>query len=73
MNGVLKLLPNDMSNSLLPVDDKALHHLKQKYPKSRELNKVSILSGKKSVVHPVNFEDIHEKIIIEKQNGRNYK
>ena len=60
---VLKLLANDMSNGFLLLDDKALEHLKQKYPKSRELNEVIILRGRKSVVHPVIFNDINVEII----------
>lgn len=60
---VLKLLANDMSNGSLLLDDMALEHLKQKYPKSRELNEVIILRGRKSVVHPVIFKDINVKII----------
>ena len=61
---VLKLLANDMSNGFLFLDDdKTLEHLKQKHPKSRELNEVIILRGRKSVVHPVIFNDINVEII----------
>lgn len=60
---VLKLLPNDMSNGFLLLDDKTLEHLKQKHRKSSELNEVIILRGRKSVAHPVIFNDINVEII----------
>ena len=63
MKEVLKLLANNMSNGFHLLDDKALEHLKQKHPKSRELNEVIILRGMKSVVHPVIFNYINVKII----------
>ena len=63
MKEVLKLSTNDMSNGFLLLNNKALEYLKQKHPKSRELNEIIILRGRKSVVHPVIFKDINVKII----------
>ena len=36
VNGVLKLLTNNMSNGILPLTDATLQLLKQKYPESRQ-------------------------------------
>ena len=36
VNGVLKLLTNNMSNEILPLTDATLQLLKQKYPESRQ-------------------------------------
>ena len=60
MNGALKLLTSNISNGILPLDDKTLSLLKQKHPTSSELNEEVLLRGKKPSVHPVVFEDIDQ-------------
>ena len=60
MDGALKLLRSNISNGILPLDNKTLSLLKQKHPASSELNEEVLLRGKKPSVHPVVFEDIDQ-------------
>ena len=60
VDGALKLLRSNISNDILPLDDKTLSLLKQKRPASSELNEEVLLRGKKPSVHPVVFEDIDQ-------------
>ena len=60
VDGALKLLTSNISNGILPLDDKTLSLLKQKHPVSSELNEEVLLRGKKPSVHPVVFEDIDQ-------------
>ena len=55
VNGALKSLTSNISNSILPLDDKTLSLLKQKHPASSELNEEVLLRGEKPSVHPVVF------------------
>ena len=43
VNGELKLLSSNISNDILPLDDKTLSLLKQKYPALIELNEEVLL------------------------------
>ena len=65
MNSALKLLMSNISNGILPLDDKTLSLLKQKHPVSSELNEELLLTGEKLSVHPVVFEDIDENMVKE--------
>ena len=60
VDGALKLLRSNISNGILPLDNKTLSLLKQKHPASSELNEEVLLRGKKPSVHPVVFEDIDQ-------------
>ena len=64
VNGALKLLTSNISNGMLPLDDKTLSLLEQKHPASSELNEEVLLRGEKPSVHPV-FEDINESMVKE--------
>ena len=64
-NGALKLLTSNISNGILPLDDKTLSLLKQKHTMSSELNKEVLLRGEKPSVHPVVFEDIDKNMVKE--------
>ena len=55
VNGALKSLTSNISNSTLPLDDKTLSLLKQKHPASSELNEEVLLRGEKPSVRPVVF------------------
>ena len=63
MNGALKLLTSNMSNSILPLDDKTLSLLKQKHPALNDLNEEVLLRGEKLSAHPVVFKDVDEKMV----------
>ena len=65
VNGALKLLTSNISNGILPLDDKTLSFLKQKHPASSELNEEVLLRGEKPSAHPVVFEDIDENMVKE--------
>ena len=58
VNGALELLTSNISNGILPLDDKTLSLLQQKHPASSELNEEVLLRGEKPSAHPVVFEDI---------------
>ena len=65
MKGAFKLLTSNISNGILPLNDKTLSLLKQKHPASRELNEEELLRGEKPSVHPVVFEDIDKNMVKE--------
>ena len=56
---------SNISNGILPLDDKTLSLLKQKHPVSSELSEELLLTGEKLSVHPVVFEDIDENMVKE--------
>ena len=62
-NTELKLLTSNISNDILPLDDKTLNLLKLTHPASSELNEEVLLRGEK--IHPVVFEDINENMVKE--------
>ena len=65
VNGALKLLTSNMSNGILPLDDKTLSLLKQKHPTSSDLNEEAFLRGEKPSVHLVVFEDTDNSMVKE--------
>ena len=65
VNAALKLLTRNISNGILPLDDKTLSLLKQKHPASSELNEEVLLRDQKPSLHPVVFEDIDESMVKE--------
>ena len=65
VNGALKLLTSNISNGIVPLDDKTLILLKQKHPASNELNEEVLLRGEKPSVHSVVFEDIDDNMVKE--------
>ena len=65
VKGALKLLTSNISNGILPLDDKTLSLLKQKHPVSSELNEELLLTGEKPSVYPVVFEGIDENMVKE--------
>ena len=64
-NCALKLLRNNISNGILPLDDMTLSLLKQKHQASSELNEEVLLRGEKPSVHSVVFEDIDDSMVKE--------
>ena len=58
-------MTSNISNGILPLDDKTLSFLQQKHPASSELNEEVLLRGEKPSVHPAVFEDIDENIVKE--------
>ena len=62
-NGLLKLCQN-MSNGILPLNDKTLKMLKQKHPEANEPPQEVLLHGPTRPVHPIVYEDIDESLIL---------
>ena len=58
VNGILKLLKNNMSNGILPLTDATLQLLKLKYPESREPPPVVLIEGPIRKIHPIVYDDI---------------
>ena len=46
VNGALKLLTENMSNGILPLNDKTLKMLKQKHPEANEPPQEVLLQGR---------------------------
>ena len=54
VNGALKLSTSNISNGILPQDNKTLSFLKQKHPASSESNEKVLLRGEKPSVQNMN-------------------
>ena len=64
VNGVLKLLTENMSNGILPLTDNTLKMLKQKHPETNEPPQEVLLQGPTRPVHPIVYEDMDESLIL---------
>ena len=64
VNGALKLLTENMSNGILPLNDKTLTMLKQKHPEANEPPQEVLLQGPTRPVHPIVYEDMDESLIL---------
>ena len=58
MNGVLKLLTNNISNRIFTLADNTLQLLHKKHPAAKNADEI-LMSGKKPCLHPVLFESIN--------------
>ena len=61
---VLKLLTENMSNRILPLNDKILEMLKQKYPEANKSPQEALLQGPTQPVHPIVYEDMDESLTL---------
>ena len=61
---VLKLLTENMSNRILPLNDEILEMLKQKYPEANKSPQEALLQGPTQPVHPIVYEDMDESLIL---------
>ena len=61
--GELKLLTNNMTNGVLPRDEKTLNSLKQKNPQSQPAYEETLINGEPPVIHPIIFDDMNEDIV----------
>ena len=59
----LKLLSNNMSNGVLPLNDTTLNQLRQKHPDAKDVSQDILLEGEIPEVHPVIFEMIDEEMV----------
>ena len=58
VNGVLKLLTNEMSNGILPSTEQTLPQLEIKYPDNRDASEDVLLNGPTKEIHPIVFDAI---------------
>lgn len=61
--GALKLLTNNMSIGILPLDQQTLNLLHQKHPDAQEADELIIMTGDVPEVHPILCEGIDENMI----------
>ena len=60
VNGALELLTENMSNGILPMNDKTSTMLKQKHPEANEPPQEVLLQRPTRPVHPIVYEDMDE-------------
>ena len=53
-----------MSNRILPLNDKILEMLKQKYPEANKSPQEALLQGPTQPVHPIVYEDMDESLTL---------
>ena len=63
INGALKLLKNNVTNGILPLDEKKIYSLKQKHPQSQPTYEETLINGERTVIHPIIFDDINEELV----------
>ena len=61
INGAKKLLTDNMSGGILPLDDKTLDLLIQKHPEPRNISDDVLLQGPIQQIHPTMFNAIDTK------------
>ena len=64
VSGALKLLTENTPNGILPLNDKTLKMLKQKYSETNESPQEVLLQGPTGPVHPIVNEDMDESLIL---------
>ena len=62
VNGVLKILTNEISNGLLPLTEETLFQLEIKHPDNRDAPEDVLLSGLINEIHPI--RRIAEKVVM---------
>ena len=63
INGALRLLTNNTTNSILPQDENTLNSLKQKHPQSKPACEETLINGEPTAIHPIIFNDINEELL----------
>ena len=63
INGALKLLTNNMTNGILPLDEKRLNSLKQKHPQSKQACEETLINGEPPAIHRIIFDDINQELV----------
>ncbi|XP_066919036.1 uncharacterized protein [Clytia hemisphaerica] len=63
VNGAIKLLTNNMSGGVLPLDDQTINLLRQKHPEGRDTNENNLLNGPIQHIDPIVFECIDEEMV----------
>ena len=64
VNAALKLLTNNMSNGILPLNDDTLLLLEQKHPEASELQQGILLDQPPMRIHPIVYDVIDEELVL---------
>ena len=59
INGALKLLINNVTNVILPLDEKTFNCLKQKHSQSQPAYEETFINGESPVIHSIIYDDIN--------------
>ena len=63
ISGALKSLTNNMTNGILPLDEKTLCYFKQKHPQSQPAYEETLIIREPPVIHPIIFDDINDELV----------
>ena len=63
INVAVKLVTNNMQDLILSLNNETLNKLKEKYPKSKNVNNSVLLTGVPQDVHPIMFAGLDEEMI----------
>ena len=64
VHGAIKLLTNNMSGGVLPLDEPTIQLLKEKHPIGRDTNESYLLQGPVQEVNPIIFDAIDEQMVM---------
>ena len=64
VKGALKLLTENISNGILPLNDRTLKMLKQKHAEANEPLQEVLMQEPTRPVHPIVYEDMDEPLIL---------
>ena len=68
VNGALKLLTENISNGILPLNDRTLKMLKQKHAEANEPLQEVLMQEPTRPVHPIVYEDMdHKKVKVHRR------
>ena len=65
VNGALRLLTNNMSNGILPLNDDTLLLLEQKHPKEGEVREEALLDQPFERIHSIVYDVIDEDMVLQ--------
>ena len=63
INAAVKLVTNNMQDLILSLNNETLNKLKEKHPKSKNVNNSILLTGVPQDVHPIMFAGLDEEMI----------
>ena len=63
INVAVKLVTNNMQDLILSLNNETLNKLKEKHPKSKNVNNSILLTGVPQDVHPIMFAGLDEEMI----------
>ena len=64
INSAMKLLTNNISGGILPLNKETLQSLKQKHPDTTNCHEDIALHGPIKPIHPIVYEEINEDLVL---------